>query len=173
MCTNTSLSQFCISQIEEENNKLNPLNSTVDCTATFCPPFYESISATLRNCFCAAPLNVGYRLKSPGFSDFLAYQYMFEDYLTNGLFLNIDQLKIDSIEWEKGPRLKMNLKLFPVYVNNESYKFNDSEVRRIRGMFTGWGIGDSSVFGPYELINFTLSDVYRGGLSHNLSHMFF
>ncbi|KAK8515796.1 hypothetical protein V6N12_075817 [Hibiscus sabdariffa] len=36
-----------------------------------------------------------------------------------------------------------------------------SEVQRIRGMFTGWLIPDSDIFGPYELLNFTLLDIYR------------
>lgn len=91
---------------------------------------------------------------------------MFEYYLTSGLSLNLDQLKIDSVEWEKGPRLKMYFKLFPDDVNNSS-EFNSSEVLRIRGMFTGWNIPDSDVFGPYELINFTLTDIYKDGLSQN------
>ncbi|RVX22861.1 putative LRR receptor-like serine/threonine-protein kinase [Vitis vinifera] len=123
LCTNESLVQFCGSQSEEENDTLNPVNSTVDCTAN-----------------------------------------MFEYYLTSGLSLNLDQLKIDSVEWEKGPRLKMYFKLFPDDVNNSS-EFNSSEVLRIRGMFTGWNIPDSDVFGPYELINFTLTDIYKDGLN--------
>ncbi|RVW56398.1 putative LRR receptor-like serine/threonine-protein kinase [Vitis vinifera] len=167
LCTNESLVQFCGSQSEEENDTLNPVNSTVDCTAVRCPLYYEISPASLEICLCAAPLLVGYRLKSPGFSNFLAYQNMFEYYLTSGLSLNLDQLKIDSVEWEKGPRLKMYFKLFPDDVNNSS-EFNSSEVLRIRGMFTGWNIPDSDVFGPYELINFTLTDIYKDGLSQIL-----
>ncbi|KAJ9698918.1 hypothetical protein PVL29_007807 [Vitis rotundifolia] len=160
LCTNESLVQFCGSQSEEDNDALNPVNSTVDCTAVRCPQSYEISPTSLEICLCSAPLLVGYRLKSPGFSNFLAYQSMFESYLTSGLSLNLDQLKIDSVAWEEGPRLKMYLKLFPEDVNNSS-EFNRSEVLRIRGMFTGWNIPDSEVFGPYELINFTLSDVYK------------
>jgi len=52
--------------------------------------------------------------------------------------------------WEEGPRLKMYLKLFP----NNTILFNAIEVSRLRGMFTGWQIPDSDIFGPYELINF-------------------
>lgn len=160
LCTNESLVQFCGSQSEEENDTLNPVNSTVDCTAVRCPLYYEISPTSLEICLCAAPLLVGYRLKSPGFSNFLAYQNIFEDYLTSGLSLNLDQLKIDSVAWEKGPRLRMYFKLFPEDVNNSS-EFNSSEVLRIRGMFTGWNIPDSDVFGPYELINFTLTDIYK------------
>ena len=168
MCTNANLVSFCGSQ-SEENEVLNPVNSTSGCSNSeaSCPPPYEFAPESLEPCFCAAPLLVGYRLKSPGFSNFLAYWDTFEYYLTSGLTLNLDQLKIDSVEWEKGPRLKMYLKLFPEFVN-DSHKFNTSEVQRIRGMFTGWNIPDSELFGPYELINFTLSDIYSDGLSQIL-----
>ncbi|XVF46108.1 hypothetical protein PTKIN_Ptkin03bG0000300 [Pterospermum kingtungense] len=47
------------------------------------------------------------------------------------------------------------------YPGNDSHIFNRSEVRRIRSMFTGWLIPDSDIFGPYELLNFTLLDIYR------------
>lgn len=90
--------------------------------------------------------------------------------MTSGLKLNLYQLDIDSFRWEKGPRLRMDLKFFPVYDNSSgnSYVFNASEVRRIRSMFTGWNIPDSDIFGPYELINFTLQGPYRDGLSQKL-----
>lgn len=114
------------------------------------------------------PLIVGYRLKSPGFSDFLSYFNPFEVYLTSGLKLKLYQLDIDLVEWQKGPRLKMSLKIFPMYSDNNSHIFNRSEVLRIQGMFTRWGIPDSAVFGPYELLNFTLLEPYKDGLSLNL-----
>jgi hypothetical protein len=86
--------------------------------------------------------------------------------LTSGLELHLYQLDLSSAIWEKGPRLKMQLKLFPVYVNeNSSRKFNDSEVRRIISMFTGWNIPDSQLFGPYELLYINLLDPYINGLS--------
>ncbi|XP_028070469.1 probable LRR receptor-like serine/threonine-protein kinase At1g06840 [Camellia sinensis] len=51
----------------------------------------------------------------------------------------------------------MDLKIFPVYVDNtSSHIFNTTEVQRIRGMFTGWHIPDSEIFGPYELLDFPL-----------------
>ncbi|KAJ6763664.1 LEUCINE-RICH REPEAT PROTEIN KINASE FAMILY PROTEIN [Salix purpurea] len=60
----------------------------------------------------------------------------------------------------------MLLKLFPVYVNqNSSHIFNDSEARRIISMFTGWNIPDSDVFGPYELLYITLLGPYTNVLS--------
>lgn len=104
-------------------------------------------------------------MKSPGFSDFRPYKSTFEEYLSSGLGLHLYQLEIDSYQWQKGPRLGMNLKLFPVYeVNNQtSNTFNRSEVQRIMGMFTAWEIPDSELFGPYELLKFTLLDPYQEG----------
>ncbi|PQQ02333.1 putative LRR receptor-like serine/threonine-protein kinase [Prunus yedoensis var. nudiflora] len=95
-------------------------------------------------------------------SYFRPYKSTFEEYLTTGLNLSLDQLDITSFDWEKGPRLRMYLKLFPVHVkDNSSHTFNESEVQRIMGMFTSWNIPDSTVFGPYELINFILLDPYK------------
>ncbi|KAJ7964334.1 GPCR kinase [Quillaja saponaria] len=162
LCTNANLIQFC--QFENANNKsMGSTNSTHICQTQSCPPPYEYSPKSLVDCFCAAPLLVGYRLKSPGFSDFRPYQIRFEEYLTSGLKVFTDQLYIDSFTWQQGPRLGMYLKLFPIYDvnNNRSHTFSRSEVRRIRSMFTGWEIPDSGVFGPYELIEFTLLDPYK------------
>ncbi|KAJ6693459.1 hypothetical protein OIU85_004246 [Salix viminalis] len=46
-----------------------------------------------------------------------------------------------------------------------SRTFNDSEVRRIISMFTGWNIPDSDIFGPYELIYINLLGPYTNVLS--------
>uniref|UniRef100_A0A2N9I2L9 Protein kinase domain-containing protein n=1 Tax=Fagus sylvatica TaxID=28930 RepID=A0A2N9I2L9_FAGSY len=92
-----------------------------------------------------------------GFADFRPYRQLFEGYLTHGLYLSLNQLDLNSFAWEEGPRLRMYLKLFPV--NNT---FNSSEVLRITGMFTGWQINRSDIFGPYELLNYTLLDIYKG-----------
>ncbi|XP_072958664.1 probable LRR receptor-like serine/threonine-protein kinase At1g06840 [Typha angustifolia] len=113
---------------------------------------YEYNPSSPLVCFCAVPLGVGYRLKSPGFTDFRPYYYDFEEYLTDGLTISLYQLRIDSFIWEEGPRLRITFKLFP---NNTSL-FNSSEVLRIKSMFTGWLIPDSDIFGPYELMNFNL-----------------
>uniref|UniRef100_A0A1J3JD60 non-specific serine/threonine protein kinase n=1 Tax=Noccaea caerulescens TaxID=107243 RepID=A0A1J3JD60_NOCCA len=160
LCTNENLLQFCGALTEEDKNQ-GPTNTTTTCSD--CPPPYEFSPDTTRRCFCAAPLLVGYRLKSPGFSDFVPYISEFQQYITSGLSLNLYQLRIDSFQWQKGPRLRMYLKFFPVFGSNanNSFIFNRSEVRRIRGMFTGWNIRDEDLFGPYELMNFTLLDVYR------------
>jgi hypothetical protein len=63
----------------------------------------------------------------------------------------------------------MYLKIFPVFDENvkNSHIFNGSEVRRIRKLFISWKIHDPDAFGPYEVLNFTLLDVYNDGLSQN------
>ncbi|XP_059659900.1 probable LRR receptor-like serine/threonine-protein kinase At1g06840 [Cornus florida] len=160
ICLNANVVKFCGSQSDDVNNIQKLTNSTTVCLNQSCPPPYEYSPQSPLSCFCAAPLLVGYRLKSPGFWDFQPYIYSFEDYLTNGLKVNLYQLDIDTFVWEKGPRLKMYLKIFPVS-DNYSHVFNRSEVLRIRSMFTGWTIPDSDVFGPYELLNFTLLDPYK------------
>ena len=123
--------------------------------ATVCPPCstdlpFENILMSPIRCICAIPLYVDYRLKSPGFWDFVPYEGQFQQYLSSGLSLSSYQLEVSQFMWEEVPRVMMNLKLFP---NNTAY-FNKSEVLRLRGMFTGWLIPDSDIFGPYELLNF-------------------
>ncbi|KDP45677.1 hypothetical protein JCGZ_17284 [Jatropha curcas] len=160
ICLNSNLDQFCGSQ-NEDLNKQGSTNTSDDCPVQACPYIYSPTSPI--RCFCAAPLIVGYRLKSPGLYDFPPYRDMFEKYLTSGLKLELYQLYIEYFQWEEGPRLKMQLELFPVYdaSNKSSHIFNTSELLRIMGMFTGWNIPDSDIFGPYELIYFTLLDPYR------------
>ncbi|KAA3490448.1 putative LRR receptor-like serine/threonine-protein kinase [Gossypium australe] len=167
VCTNSSLSlpQQCASRNDNTRSQ-SGTNFTGPCPPQSCPFPFEYSPTSNFSCFCAAPLPVVYRLKSPGFSDFVPYINSFSEYLTTGLELDSDQLYIGSFEWEQGPRLKMNLKLYPVYnaSNNSGNMFNGSEVQRIREMFTGWNIPDSDIFGPYELINFNLPDIYRGAV---------
>ncbi|KAB1201024.1 hypothetical protein CJ030_MR0G005174 [Morella rubra] len=169
LCSSTNLVQFCGSGSEDQNNGGSSTSNTSDCPG--CPPPYQYSSTSPVHCFCAAPLLVGYRLKSPGFSDFLPYRSMFEEYLTTGLDLVLNQLNLDSFAWEEGPRLNMFLKLFPVYnaPSNDSFVFNTSEVKRIMNMFTSWQIPDSDIFGPYELLNFTLLSVYSDVISTSSS----
>ncbi|KAL6967850.1 hypothetical protein U1Q18_033660 [Sarracenia purpurea var. burkii] len=159
LCLNTNLVQFCGSQNENFTQAQSPTNYSGNCPVQACP--YEYAPASPVPCFCAAPLHVQYRLKSPGFTDFLPYYSPFELYLTSGLKLNVYQLDIDSFIWQKGPRLMMNLKIFPVYIDNTSYVFNKTEVLRIRSLFTGWKIPDSEIFGPYELLSFPLWGPYE------------
>ncbi|CAL5353300.1 unnamed protein product [Camellia sinensis] len=159
ICLNTNLVQFCGPQNENKTVSHTPsaTNSSDDCKVQSCTYEYAPNSP----CFCAAPLIVGYRLKSPAFRDFEPYWVPFERCLTTDLELNPFQLEIVSVSWEEGYRLRMNLKIFPVYVDNtSSHFFNTTEVQRIRSMFTGWRIDDTEIFGPYELLDFPLRDPY-------------
>lgn len=142
-----NISKYCQSTtVPQAGGSLN--NSTVCGSCSEMP--YERVLMSPIPCFCAIPLYVDYRLKSPGLSDFVPYEALFQQYLSSGLSLLSFQLEVSTFMWEEGPRLKMSLKLFP----NRTTMFNTSEVSRLRGMFTGWQIPDSDIFGPYELINF-------------------
>ncbi|XP_004294713.1 PREDICTED: probable LRR receptor-like serine/threonine-protein kinase At1g06840-like [Fragaria vesca subsp. vesca] len=165
VCSNANLDNLCGSEIDDEDDSESSTNSTAGCPSQACPPPFEYLPAF---CFCAVPLLIEYRLKSPGFTDFRPYRITFEEYLTSGLNLDLDQLDIPSFVWEKGPRLRISLKLFPAYVANNdtiSREFNKSEVQRILHKFTSWNINDSELFGPYELIWITLLDPYKDVLS--------
>ncbi|XP_020575326.1 probable LRR receptor-like serine/threonine-protein kinase At1g06840 [Phalaenopsis equestris] len=154
VCSNANqlnIEQYCQYQLINQSSGSSG-NSKISCGPCPSDQGYEYNPLSPLSCFCSIPLEVGYRLKSPGFSNFLPYMDDFDGYLSSGLELALYQVFIDSFIWEEGPRLRMKLKLFP----NNTNLFNDSEVLRIRGMFTGWLIPDSGIFGPYELLNFTL-----------------
>ncbi|KAJ0978486.1 hypothetical protein J5N97_013960 [Dioscorea zingiberensis] len=169
VCSNASqlnILQLCRPETNEQRNSSNVDNVDINCGP--CPTVdYEYNPLSPFSCFCSVPLHVGYRLKSPGFSNFDPYIKDFEEYLTSGLELLSYQLQLNTVSWEEGPRLGMNLKLFP-----STIFFNESEVLRIRSMFTGWLIPDSDLFGPYELLNFTLgyyANVISNGSKSGLS----
>ncbi|XP_006645416.1 probable LRR receptor-like serine/threonine-protein kinase At1g06840 [Oryza brachyantha] len=149
----TSPNQLNITQYCQTTSVIVPGGS--ESNSTVCQPCstdlpYENVPMSPIPCLCAIPLYVDYRLKSPGFWDFVPYEGQFQQYLSSGLSLSLYQLEVSNFMWEEGPRLAMHLKLFP----NRTAFFNKSEVLRLRGMFTGWLIGDSDIFGPYELLNF-------------------
>ncbi|KAK4606905.1 hypothetical protein RGQ29_000938 [Quercus rubra] len=162
LCLNSSLAQFCGPEIEEDKNSQSSTNTTSVCLAQACPPPYEYSPKSPVACFCALPLFVGYRLKSPAFSDFRPYKYKFEEFLTSHLELSLYQLYIDSFAWVEGPRLGMQLKFFPVSDSeNNAHTFNKSEVQRIFDVFTSWKIHNDDLFGPAELISFPILDFYK------------
>ncbi|KAL7201297.1 hypothetical protein ACSBR1_033075 [Camellia fascicularis] len=71
ICSNTNLVQFCGPQNENKTVSHTPgaTNSSDNCLVQSCPYEYAPNS----QCFCTAPLIVGYRLKSPAFRDFEPY----------------------------------------------------------------------------------------------------
>ncbi|KAL5202544.1 hypothetical protein ABZP36_013496 [Zizania latifolia] len=127
-----------------------------------CP--YEYNPSFPGECFCVVPLGVGLRLKSPGITDFRPYESDLKIYITSVLQLLHYQLYIESYIWEVGPRLNMQLKIFP-----SDTRFNKSEVVRLRHALAAWEITLLDVFGPYELLYFTFgsyeSDLASSGLS--------
>ncbi|KAL9315162.1 hypothetical protein ACSQ67_016163 [Phaseolus vulgaris] len=158
--------QYCGSEGDKAAQDLT--NSTL-CPVQSCPvnEFYEYAPSSPVPCFCAAPLRIGYRLKSPSFSYFDPYRSRFEHYITDSLKLHLYQLSVDSVAWEKGPRLRMYLKLFPSYNDSLSNVFNVSEVLRISSIFTSWRFPRTDFFGPYELLNFTLLGPYENLIIHS------
>ncbi|XP_027190783.1 probable LRR receptor-like serine/threonine-protein kinase At1g06840 isoform X2 [Cicer arietinum] len=150
LCSDNTLDQFCKVEVaSSDTNGTSPTNISDPCPTKKCPPPYEYSA----KCFCVAPLIIGYRLRSPGFSYFPQYFDAFEEYLTSNLNISANELSY-TFEWHVGPRLLMILKLFPAYVdNNSSHTFNTSEIQRIRNMFTGWIIPNRDLFGPYDLMD--------------------
>jgi hypothetical protein len=101
-------------------------------------------------CTICQPITVGYRLKSPGFSMFDRYDEEFVSYLSGGLNLSTSQVVLKNYTWQVGPRLEMSILLLPADNNT----FNQSEFDRLYQTFANWGIPDSNLFGPYELLSF-------------------
>ncbi|XP_024981843.1 probable LRR receptor-like serine/threonine-protein kinase At1g06840 isoform X2 [Cynara cardunculus var. scolymus] len=164
ICRNSSIQnkdQFCGPKDDGDYTRAISENAT-GCPIQACPTdnYFEYVPGSPVPCFCASPLRVGYRLKSPSFSFFAPYQEEFEMYVTSSLDLDFYQLFIETIRWEKGPRLRMYLKLFPKAGTKHSSTFSRSDVMRIRGIFTTWVFPGSDLFGPYELLNFTLLGPY-------------
>lgn len=143
--------------------------SNITCLSQSCPlsDHFEYVPGSPVSCFCAAPLGVGFRLRSPSISDFPPYTDRFKQYITTHLGLVPYQLRIDSFIWQEGPRLRMYLKFFPQF-NNQSNTFNTSEIQRIRDLISTFTIPGDDIFGPYDLLNFTLMGPYKDGMPPRL-----
>uniref|UniRef100_M1CNF8 non-specific serine/threonine protein kinase n=1 Tax=Solanum tuberosum TaxID=4113 RepID=M1CNF8_SOLTU len=151
--------KFCGSEAGAEHKTNNSVIVTGACPIVACPKdnYYEYVPNSPVPCTCASPLIVGWRLKSPSFSYFDPYVHQFEQYMTRDLHLDLYQMLIESNSWEEGPRLRMQLKLFPVVGVST---FNKSEVIRISDILQYWEISVVDLFGPYELLSFTLEGPY-------------
>ncbi|KAL6620431.1 hypothetical protein ACP70R_035570 [Stipagrostis hirtigluma subsp. patula] len=171
VCRNTSgalISSLCQPLSVNQQTSKREQGSNFKCAPCPTDRNYEYNPSSPIPCFCAVPLGVGLRLKSPGITDFRPYEDAFEINLTSLLQLFLYQLNIEHYIWEVGPRLNMHMKLFP---SNTSL-FDMSEVVRLRHILAGWEITLSDVFGPYELLNFTLgsySDEFPNAASVGLS----
>ena len=120
----------------------------------------------LGTCRCAYPLRVGYRLKSPGFAIFPPYEQGFQHYLSSGLNLSDYQVNVSSYSWQTGPRLAMDIKLFPT---NSTSQFTQSEVEHLYSTFVTWNMPDNNTFGPYEVVSFVIGNPYNSKSAHLLS----
>ncbi|KAH7437081.1 hypothetical protein KP509_05G055400 [Ceratopteris richardii] len=115
----------------------------------------------LRNgqCHCAYPLHIGYRLKSPAFAIFPPYRDGFQEYLSGWLNFSGYQVNVSSFYWEPGPRLVMDLKVFP---SSNTTQFTDAEVNNLYTTFTTWYVPDNITFGPYDTLFFNRGFPYNG-----------
>ncbi|KAI5067912.1 hypothetical protein GOP47_0016257 [Adiantum capillus-veneris] len=114
-------------------------------------------------CQCAYPLSVGYRLKSPSFAIYQPYQIALQNYLGLRLNLSDHQVNVSDFTWEPGPRLGVNLKLFP---SNGSAQFNSSEVERLYNQFATFTIAGNRTFGPHEVLFFLMEFPYNSSLTN-------
>ncbi|CAN6341633.1 unnamed protein product [Urochloa humidicola] len=171
VCRNTNgalMTNLCQPMSVNQQTSKNGQVSTFSCQPCPTDKNYEYNPSSPIPCFCAVPLGVGLRLKSPGITDFRPYEEAFDINLSSLLQLFLYQINIENYIWEVGPRLSMHMKLFP---SNASV-FNTSEIVRLRHVLAGWEITLSDVFGPYDLLNFTLgsyADEFPNAASTGLS----
>ncbi|OAY44654.1 probable LRR receptor-like serine/threonine-protein kinase At5g37450 isoform X2 [Manihot esculenta] len=159
------ITQFCGRTSGDVENPEGSSNSTFNCEPQSCPTsyFFEYVPASPLRCFCAAPLGLEIRLRSPSISDFRPYKRPFEIYLASSLGLDLYQVLIDSFEWQEGPRIKMYVKIYPQYNNNVTTNtFNTSELHWIMDMIATFTIPLNDTFGPFDLLGFSLLGPYSG-----------
>lgn len=165
--------RFCGQEEREfEEPPGNSSSSPDDCKRQSCPTSFEYLPNSPIPCFCAAPIGVGLRLRSPSISDFRPYIGQFETYMAKNLGMDLYQLVIGSFIWQEGPRLRMLLKIFPQYSNNSNL-FNGSEVNRVINLFATFAFNSSDIFGPYDLLNFTLGEPYGNGMCTTSLYLMF
>lgn len=170
VCANVNagkLADLCgVSTLEVESPATSSENTTTgDCKRQSCPVSdnYDYVIGAPVACFCAAPLGIELRLRSPSFSDFRPYKvsYMLDVASPNNLGINAYQISIESFAWQSGPRLSMNMKIFPEYSELNS-KFNTTEVQRIVDFFATFSLDTDDSLGPYEIISIN-TGAYRDG----------
>ncbi|KAL1197155.1 putative LRR receptor-like serine/threonine-protein kinase [Cardamine amara subsp. amara] len=163
VCANVNggnLAGFCgVSSVElpVESPGSSSENSTTgeDCKRQSCPlsENFDYVIDSPVKCFCAAPIGIGLRLRTPSFSDFRPYRvaYMLDVASTANLGINSYQISIESFSWQLGPRLSMDMKIFPEY-NDLIRKFNTTEAQRIVDFFATFTLDTDDSLGPYEII---------------------
>ncbi|GLU14827.1 hypothetical protein SLE2022_313740 [Rubroshorea leprosula] len=154
--------QFCGPSYGDVEPSGSSSNSTDSCPPQSCPTSegYAYLSGSPVRCFCALPLEVSIRLRSPSFADFRPYIDNYKGFMTTFLELDPYQLVINPYIWEQGPRLSMFLKFFPQPNENNISTFNSSELQRLVNLIATYSIPANDIFGPYELRNFTFLGPY-------------
>ncbi|OMP08585.1 hypothetical protein CCACVL1_01105 [Corchorus capsularis] len=160
VCTTENLldkTLFCTTNGDGSVENLSPgSQSTSNNSCSLCPTgdHFELVPDSPSPCFCAIPLEVVLRLRSPTISDFSTYINSYQQDLATQLGLSPYQLFVRLYEWEQaGPRLWLYVKIFPPY-SKYTGRFNQSEVIRITGLFATFQISPKDIYGPLELIEF-------------------
>ena len=144
----------------------NSSNSTDECKRQSCPTGddYEYVRDSPVSCFCAAPLGVWFRLRSPSISHFTPFIGQFKHYLTSYFGMELYQLDVANFTWVTGPKLILFLKLFPPNRNTFN-KFSADEMINLTTKFYTLDLPLDNFFGPYDLINFSFIGPYENGMS--------
>ncbi|KAF8041834.1 hypothetical protein BT93_A0432 [Corymbia citriodora subsp. variegata] len=160
----SNLATFC-GPVTGDTDHQNSANSSNSCPLQSCPGNYEYVSISPNICHCAAPLGVNMRLKTPSISEFTQYIDEFPYYIASNLDLELYQVVIESYQWKEGPRLELGLELFPRYSDSSGPPayFNSSEVQQLINIIASFSISRNDLFGPYDLLNFTLGNYRHGG----------
>nr|XP_048319450.1 probable LRR receptor-like serine/threonine-protein kinase At1g06840 [Ziziphus jujuba var. spinosa] len=139
----------------------NSSSSQDECEPQICVAelFFE-YAPDYPSCFCAAPIEVWFRLRSPSMTNFRPFVDFFKAYLTSDLGMEIYQLVVDGFDWQRGPKLILHLKFFPKF-SNDSHIFSTNETRHLIEKFTKNDIHLDNFFGPYDLLNFNLGHYYN------------
>ncbi|WZY79859.1 hypothetical protein YC2023_026243 [Brassica napus] len=145
--------------VESPGSSSDNSSSTGECKRQSCPVSenYEYVIGSPVPCFCAAPIGIGLRLRSPSFSDFRPYTVAYMLDVASNLGINLYQLSIESFSWQSGPRLAINMKVFP----DLNSKFNSTELPRIVDFFATFSLDTDDSLGPYEIIYINLLGPYK------------
>lgn len=164
----TNVADLCgvsttVDVVESPGSSSDNSSTTGECKRQSCPlsENYEYVIGSPVPCFCSAPIGIGLRLRSPSFSDFRPYTVAYMLDVASNLGINLYQLSIESFSWQSGPRLAINMKVFP----DLNSKFNTTELPRIVDFFATFSLDTDDSLGPYEIIYINLLGPYKDGNS--------
>ncbi|CAM6090704.1 unnamed protein product [Calypogeia fissa] len=133
------------------------------CSACKAPYALAPLSQS-NGCQCALPITVQWQLESPSFYVFDPYVQQLQAYLATGLNVDVNQVQIQNYVYRPSYRLLFTILLFP-----PGAQFDDSEAARIYSVFANWKLPSSVLFGPYDLISFSVPAKVSSGKSSGLS----